>query len=153
MQHLTKTGGGKTGSLWPTQTIRKLYKKYIATLLLNSLTIPSPSDYLRWNPPNAALPYPSFNQLVSHSSIGRISQLFGFNESRRYFLIRLFNLAYSFRVRLPLLISAGFALCHFFLTNVDFPLEVQLEIETDEEDDEEADIDVEVEVDYETDED
>jgi len=143
MQHLTDPGRGNTGSLWPTQTIRKLYKAYTATLLLNSLTISSPSDFLRWNLPNANIPNPSFNVWLPTPTIGRISRFFGFNESRRYLLLRLFDLAYSFRIRLPLLVSAGFALFHYFSN---YNLELELEIDSDEEDDEEVEIEIEIDI-------
>ena len=143
MQHLTDSGRGNKGSLWPTQTVRKLYKTYTATLLLRSLTISSPADFLRWNLPNPGIPNSSFNVWVPTPTIGRISRFFGFNESRRYLLLRLFDLAYSFRIRLPLLVSAGFALFHYFSN---YNLELELEIDSDEEDDEEVEIEIEIDI-------
>ena len=143
MQHFMNPGGGSTGC--PTRTVGKLYNRYTASLLLTSLTISSPSDYLRWNPPNNNIPSTSFNLLVSPPTIGRISRLLGFNDSRRYVLLRLFDLAYSFRLRLPLLVSAGFCLCHFF--SIYFP-RVEINVELDEEDDDDE-VEIEIEIDVE----
>ena len=137
MRRWTNSGRGDTGSLWPANTIRNVYNKYTTILLMNSLTISSPSEYLRWNQPNTDLPNSSFNFLVSPPTIGRISRLLGFNESRRYILLRLFDLAYSFRLRLPILVSVGYCLCHFF--SIYFPrIEINVELEEEEEGDEEV---------------
>ena len=141
MQRWANSGRGNTGGLWPTQTIRKVYNKYTTILLMNSLTISSPSEYLRWNQPNTDIPNSSFNFLVSPPTVGRISRLLGFNESRRYILLRLFDLAYSFRLRLPILVSVGYCLCHFF--SIYFPrIEINVELE-EEDDDEEIEIEEE----------
>ena len=96
-------------SWWPGSSVGKLNYRSTASLLLTSFTISSPSDSLRWTPPNTSLSF-----LVSTPPVGRLSLLLGFNDSRRYFLLRLFDLAYSFRLRLPLLVSAGFLLGHCF---------------------------------------
>lgn len=113
MPNSTTPGRGNIENLWPNTTIRKL-NRFTASLLLHSLTLSSPSDYLRWSPSDD-IPNPSFNFLVGPPTIGRISRLLGLNEGRRYVLLRLFDLAYSFRLRLPLLISAGFCFVSYCL--------------------------------------
>ena len=136
MPNSTSPGRGNIENLWPNTTIRKL-NGFTANLLLHSLTLSSPSDYLRWSPPDN-IPNPSFNFLVGPPSIGRISRLLGLNEGRRYVLLRLFDLAYSFRLRLPLLISAGFCF-------VSYCLNYRVELIIEEEGEDDGDVEAEVE--------
>ena len=136
MRRWTNSGRGDTGSLWPANTIKNVCNKYTTILLMNGLTISSPSEYLRWDQPNTDLPNSSFNFLVSPPTIGRISRLLGFNESRRYILLSLFDLAYRCRLKLPILVSVGWFFCHYF--SIYFPtIEIDVELEEEEEDDDE----------------
>lgn len=144
MPLLKRSGGGNTGSWWPRSSVGKLNYRPTVSLLLTSFTISSPSDSLRWTPPNTSVSF-----LVSTPPVWRLSRWLGFNESRRYCLIRLFDLAYSFRLRLPLLVSAGWVLCHFFSFMPFFP-RVEINVEVDEEDDEE-DVEIEIELDMDED--
>ena len=142
MKLLTGSSGGNTGNWWPTSSIGKLnYRSTASLLLITNYTISSPADSLRWAPPDTSVRF-----LVPTPSISRLSQLLGFNDSRHHFLLRLFDLAYSFRLRLPLLVSAGFFLCHFF--SIYFP-RVEINVELDEEDDDEDDVELEIELDIE----
>ena len=140
MQLFKNSGGGNTSSYWPHYSGGKLSYRLTARLLLTTFTITSPSDCLRWTPPNTSL-----DLLVSAAPVGRLSRLLGFNESRRDFLLGLFNLAYSWRIRLPGLISAGFLVCRFFFDWIPW-IEINAELEEEEEDEEEAVIELEVEV-------
>jgi len=142
MQLLNRSGGGNRSSWWPGSSVGKLNYRSTASLLLTSFTISSPSDSLRWTPPNTSLSF-----LVSTPPVGRLSLLLGFNDSRRYFLLRLFDLAYSFRLRLPLLVSAGFFLGHCFFNY--FPT-VEINVELDEEEDDEEDVEIELNIDEDT---
>ena len=136
MRRWTNSGRGDTGSLWPANTISNVCNKYTTILLMNGLTISSPSEYLRWDQPNTDLPNSSFSFLVSPPTIGRISRLLGFNESRRYILLSLFDLAYRCRLKLPILVSVGWFFCHYF--SIYFPtIEIDVELEEEEEDDDE----------------
>lgn len=141
MQLLTGSGGGSTGNWWSTSSIGKLsYRSTASLLLITNYTISSPADSLRWTPPDTSVRF-----LVPTPSISGLSRLLGFNDSRHHFLLRLFDLAYSFRLRLPLLVSAGFFLCHFF--SIYFP-RVEINVELDEDDDED-DVEIEIELDIE----
>ena len=143
------SGGGNTGTRWQwfsSNSVGKLNHRSTASLLLTSFTISSPSDFLRWTPPNASASF-----LVPTSPVGRLSRLIGLSDSRRYVLLRLFDLAYSLRIRLPLLVSAGFLICHLF--SIYTPrIEINVEI-VDEEDDDEDDVEVEIELNIEDEED
>ena len=143
MQLFKNSGGGNTSSYWPHYTGRKLSYRLTAGLLLTSFTITSPSDCLRWTPPNTSL-----DLLVSAAPVGRLSKRLGFNESRREVLLSLFKLAYSFRFRLPALIAAGFGVCYFFFSWIPW-IEINAELEEEEEDEEEEDADIELEVEFE----
>ena len=128
------SGGGISGTWWPWCTSNssgKIGQPSAASLLLTSFTISSPSDYLRWTPPNTSA---SFS--VPAPPVGGLSRLIGLNGCRRYVLLRLFDLGYALRLRLPLLISAGFFLCHLF--SIYFPrIEINVEVVEDDIDDEE----------------
>ena len=142
------SGGGNTGTGWPwcsSTSIGKLTNRSTAGLLLTSFTISSPSDSLRWTPPSTVASF-----LVPAPPVGRLSRLIGFSDSRRYVLLRLFDLAYSLRLRLPLLVSAGFFLCHLF--SIYFP-RIEINVEVVDEEDDEDDVEVEIEFDIEDDED
>ena len=135
---------GNISNVWRTSAFGKLkYRSTASLLLITSYTISSPADFLRWNTPDTSL-----NILVAKPSISTLSRLLGFNDSRRYFLLRLFDLAYSFRLRFALLVSAGFILSHF-CSFLPFLPRVEINIEVDEEDDDEDDIDIEIDLDVE----
>ena len=140
------SGGGKSGTWWPwslSNSTGKIAQPSTASLLLTSFTISSPSDSLRWTPPNTSA---SFS--VSAPPVGGLSRLIGLSGCRRYILLRLFDLGYALRLRLPLLISAGFFLCHLF--SIYFPrIEINVEVVEEEDDlDDEEEVE-EVEIDSE----
>jgi len=92
-----------------------------------------------------------------------ISRLLGVGPRFQGTLIQLLDLGYKCRIRLPLFISAGFVLCHFFsvyLPTVEINVEViednnaeeeededdEYSLDSDEEDNSEADLAVVVEI-------
>lgn len=140
------SAGGKSGTWWPwslSNSTGKIGQPSTASLLLTSFTISSPSDSLRWTPNTSA----SFS--LSAPPVGGLSRLIGLSGCRRYILLRLFDLGYALRLRLPLLISAGFFLCHLF--SIYFPrIEINVEVVEEEEDDFEDEEQVEEEVEIDT---
>ena len=143
MQLFKNSGGGNTSSYWPHYSSGKLSYRLTAGLLLTNFTITSPSDCLRWTPPNTSRFHPFFIPSVSSAPVGRLSRLLRFNGSRRHFLLCLFNLSYSFRLRLPVLVAAGFLVCHYLFSWIPW---IEINAELEEEDEEDADIELEVEV-------
>ena len=129
MHLFNRSGGGETGALWPWgyNSFNKKRHPLTASLLLTSLTISSPADSLRWTPPNIS----SISLSLSAPPVGRISRLLGLSGFRRYVLLRLFDLGYSLRLRLPILIFVGFLLC--YVKSINPPrIEINLEIVDDE---------------------
>jgi len=74
------------------------------------------------------------------SQLSWLSKLLGIGPRFHGTLLRLLNLGYKCRIRLPLFISAGFVLCHIFsvyLPTVEINVEVIDDNNAEEEDEEE----------------
>lgn len=69
------------------------------------------------------------------STIGTFSKFLGLDQVFRTKVIRLLDLGYSLRIRLPLFVSAAFVLCHF-ISNYVPRVEINVQVIEDEEDDE-----------------
>lgn len=65
-------------------------------------------------------PTPTFNAFRAWNTgnIGVVSRFFGFDSVFRTKVIQLFDLGYALRLKLPLFVSAGFVLCHLFISYV-----------------------------------
>ena len=52
------------------------------------------------------------------ANVGAISRFFGLDAVFRKKVIQLLDLGYALRLKLPLIVSAGFVLCHLFISYV-----------------------------------
>lgn len=74
---------------------------------------------------------------ASHANtIGALSRLLGLDHLFRAKVIRLLDLGYALRVRLPLFVSCAFVLCHFISNYVP---RVEINVQVIEEEDENQD--------------
>ena len=87
-------------------------------------------------PPNQPSATPTFDvkREWNTGNIGIISNLLGLNAGFRKKIIQLFDLAYASRLRLIFCISAGFFLCHVFISYVP-TVEIIVEADGEHEDD------------------
>lgn len=91
-------------------------------------------------PPNYPSATPTFDvsREWNTGNIGIVSKCLGLNAGFRTKIIQLFDLGYASRLRLIFCISAGFALCHIFISYVPtVEIIVEADGEQDEEDDDE----------------
>lgn len=95
-------------------------------------------------PPNLPSSTPTFNisREWNTGNIGVVSSFLGLNAGFRKKIIQLFDLGYASRLRLIFCISAGFFLCHIFISYVPT---VEIIVEADGEQEEEDDDDDEEE--------
>ena len=89
-------------------------------------------------PPNLPSATPTFNisREWNTGNIGVVSSFLGLNAGFRKKIIQLFDLGYASRLRLIFCISAGFFLCHIFISYVPT---VEIIVEADGEQDLEED--------------
>ena len=93
-------------------------------------------------PPNLPSATPTFNisREWNTGNIGIVSKFLGLNAGFRTKIIQLFDLGYASRLRLIFCISAGFFLCHIFISyvpTVEIIVEADGEHEEDDDDEEE----------------
>lgn len=93
-------------------------------------------------PPNYPSATPTFDvsREWNTGNIGIVSKCLGLNAGFRKKIIQLFDLGYASRLRLIFCISAGFVLCHIFISYVPtVEIIVEADGEQDEDEDEEDD--------------
>jgi len=94
-------------------------------------------------PPNYPSATPTFDvsREWNTGNIGIVSKCLGLNAGFRKKIIQLFDLGYASRLRLIFCISAGFVLCHIFISYVP-TVEIIVEADGEQDDDEDEEDDV-----------
>ena len=110
---------GRKIQFWRIKFFNHLCSDWIGWILLECDSMPL-RPFRLFLPPNYPSATPTFDvsREWNTGNIGIVSKCLGLNAGFRKKIIQLFDLGYASRLRLIFCISAGFVLCHIFISYV-----------------------------------